>query len=377
MYERPSVEQDDQKAFLSYGQDRGYAVHADTPLVDAPSSIKLMNSTIANYVQGLDTSEAFEQSIDDCRVQTCVRFRALDGIVLGDEEWTTTFKMGGFVTNQRSFAEATDDTLGFLEENYGVDRTDIHWTYNMRYPKEREDLLSVGLREDYSEAVMENSHVWVNWQFGDPGPTGHGITLLMPENVTGELLQFCNVIAIDKVKDNQGVFHDVGTPLYDVGFGLGRTRLSMNGVRSPFGEEPYVPIVEQITANRDIELIHAISIADFVITLEEMVGQGIAPGSKGSNSMTRKLIRNLHNIARVDHISMDDMLALFEPDIAAVIEQEFLTYDKTIDRALGKLAVMHNDGFTTSHDEIIELFKSTHGLPEAITVDWLRSATRS
>jgi len=374
MYERPSVEQDDQKAFLSFGQDHGYKIYPDTPLVEAPDSIKMMNSTIANYVQDLSTQEAFEQPVDDCRVQTCVRFRALDGIALCDQEWTTTFKMGGFITNQRSFAEVTDNTLEFLSDNYGVDRSELHWTYNAAHPQESEDLLSVGLREDQSEAVTHNSHVWVNWQFGDPGPTGHGITLSMPEQVTGELLQFCNVIAIDKVKDDQGVFHNVGTPLYDVGFGLGRTRLSLNGVRSPFGEEPYVPIVEQITKDRDIELLHAISIADFVITLEEMVGQGIVPGSKGSNSMTRKLIRNLHNIARVEHVSMEDMLALFESDVATVVEQEFLTYDKTIDRALGKLAVMHSGGFTVSQSEIAALFKSTYGLPEAITEDWLRSA---
>lgn len=364
---------DDGKNFIDFVQERGYTPVDEFPLDAVPEGLTIVNASVAPYVETIHNSTGIEH-VDDALVQTCVRLRGL-GDELGDisakSMFLTSFQMGGAISNERGVDELTTDFVDFITENYPVAPNDILATHHDKKPDQLDALRQAGIPESNISAVTHNSHVWVDWQFGTPGPTGKGMTLLL-KGKDNNLEQVGNVIQIDsRLNEQGGDYETLPKKFVELGFGVERLRMCSEGRDDTFSNSPYselIPHLKQHSAVRD-EADPALfkGTSDVMVGLHEMIARDLLPGSRGNRYVVRKLIRHLYVAAQTLQVPRDVIVDSFPTTQGQeVVGSEFEKFNKLIKSAallVPKYLAKHpNDDRNT----IMSALHSTYGIPADI-----------
>jgi len=153
------------------------------------------------------------------------------------------------------------------------------------------------------------------WAMGDTGPCGpcSEIHLDLGEDVeAGEpealiekgsdrFLELWNLVFMEFDRDEQGVLHPLPAPSIDTGMGLERMAAVLQGRRSNFETDLFMPLIEAVAelGRREYPAgdegdVSVRVIADHVRAVSFLIGDGVTPANVGRGYVLRRLIRRAY-----------------------------------------------------------------------------------
>jgi alanyl-tRNA synthetase len=171
------------------------------------------------------------------------------------------------------------------------------WSDDMGVPEEK--IFRFGKKDNF-------------WAMGETGPCGpcseihydidpgmeEGEPYALIEKGSDRFLELWNLVFMQYFQDETGALHPLPSPSIDTGMGLERTAAALQGKRSNFDTDLFVPLIRKICdmAQREYPADNAgdISvriIADHVRAITFLIGDGIMPSNEGRGYVLRRLIR--------------------------------------------------------------------------------------
>ena len=362
---------------LDFWSARGYTPRTNGfPLLSCPKSLLVVNSTIAPYIDNIIPNSKVD--INDVLVQKCVRMNALNksGLLISNE-WNTSFVMGGIVTSESTLTEVTKDTFLFFTDKQGIDTDKLVISLNPNDVQSIEALKQIKIDKKNVDFLDKNKDVWVNWQFGTPGPNGDGITfsLIMDED-RKDIRQFLNIIHIDKYLDKDGVMQTIPSQVIDMGFGLERF-ISLRNKTGLYGSNRYREYIESIkTRVKNINPENTkriMSASDNIETLKIILDEGINPGNKNEKYVARKLARNIFlQLDLLECFENNNLYeTIFNKEEREILDSEVVAYRKIVQTAEKVIKKIKPNQFC-SRSDLVFLLKDTYGIPEEIAAEFVK-----
>lgn len=243
--------------------------------------------------------------------------------------------------------------------------TEIHWD---KYPERGEDAIIASLEADDDRFLELWNLVFMQFNRTQPDPDHSG--------------------QYDQPLPKPGV---------DTGLGLERLVSVLQGAEANYETDLFMPIIEAVQrltghsdAERDANIVPYRVIADHMRAAVFLIADGVLPGAKGRDSVTRLVIRRAARFGAklgfnepflgqladsVINVMSDHFTELAERTdaIKKVITQEEIRFRRTMDRGLGELGTMldelKNEGQTELSGENAFYLKATLGLPLEVTRD--------
>jgi alanyl-tRNA synthetase len=171
------------------------------------------------------------------------------------------------------------------------------WNEDMGVPEER--IFRFGQKDNF-------------WAMGETGPCGpcseihYDIDPAMGgdepyaliEKGNDRFLELWNLVFMQYFQDDTGAFHPLPSPSIDTGMGLERTAAALQGKKSNFDTDLFLPLIRKICdmAQREYPAdesgdISVRIIADHVRAITFLIGDGIMPSNEGRGYVLRRLIR--------------------------------------------------------------------------------------
>ena len=170
------------------------------------------------------------------------------------------------------------------------------------------------------------------WSMGDTGPCGPSteityyqgsdLTLQRPEGVNSDdddYLEVWNLVFMQYNRDEWGHLAPLQTPSVDTGMGLERIVSILQGVKSVYETDLFVPMLQRIReiSSQGAEPYHenriaANVIADHSRAIAFLIADGVRPGNVGRSYVLRRIIRRAAYFGRT--------LGLIQPFLASVVQ---------------------------------------------------------
>lgn len=303
------------RRFLAFFEKRGHAIIPSAPLVPHNDPSVLFNTAgmqpLVPYLLG--QKHPAGNMIAD--VQKCVRTGDLDDI--GDNRHLSFFQMlGNWSLGAYFKTEAITWSYEFLtskEEGLGLDPSRLYVTVfegDANAPEDTESPAvwkSLGIPEHriYKLGADDN---W--WSPGDNGPCGPDTEMFydFTSGTVGDLskeeflaavsredlVEIWNDVFMEYEKKDGKVVGKLAQKNVDTGAGLERITALMQGKRSPYETDLFLPIMDKLSefaAHDDVRAKRII--ADHARTSVFMVADGVLPGPTGRGYVLRRLQRRL------------------------------------------------------------------------------------
>jgi alanyl-tRNA synthetase len=153
------------------------------------------------------------------------------------------------------------------------------------------------------------------WAMGDTGPCGpcseihydlgedieRGRPEALIEAGSDRFLELWNLVFMEFDRDEKGVLRPLPAPSIDTGMGLERMAAVLQGKRSNFETDLFVPLIEAVAALAEREYpsgdegdVSVRIIADHLRAVSFLIGDGVTPGNVGRGYVLRRLIRRAY-----------------------------------------------------------------------------------
>lgn len=391
--------------FETFFRSEGYELHSSQPLIPrGDKTVLLTNATITPYKKNL-TGELPPLETDVAIRQRCVRIGSEEEVG-SDPNILCYFEMLGLISQNRSLDGLTANVLNYLTSNY-FDLNQLKFTVHQEDTESHNALIKNGVKKEDVRTINGNTSIWSYWNFGKPGVAGRGITLLVdlgtnnkPEFNKCDLeadqdryIQLLNIIKVDEYIDEDGNKSVLRFPGIDMGCGLERLQ-SVIGGKNSFECGSLKTIVELIYEKMGINNVQSSEldrkvriIADQTRSALILISEGIEPGNKSANYLTRKTIRRAiteaHLLTNGNYLKELARYIVLLPEIGVKSSEEAINLlevfdgeaDKTIKLIEKSKAIIekHSSSWHNVKDEInfIERMWTTFGIPKEITVSIL------
>jgi len=153
------------------------------------------------------------------------------------------------------------------------------------------------------------------WAMGDTGPCGPcseihldlgadieaGDPYALIEKGSDRFLELWNLVFMEFDQDDKGVLHPLPSPSIDTGMGLERMAAVLQGKRSNFDTDLFMPLIETVggLAGREYPAgdegdVAIRIIADHIRAAVFLIGDGVMPANDGRGYVLRRLIRRAY-----------------------------------------------------------------------------------
>ena len=136
----------------------------------------------------------------------------------------------------------------------------------------------------------------LHWDFGEDVEPGDPRALI--EKGSDRFVELWNLVFMEKSQDGKGGLVPLPSPSIDTGMGLERMAAVLQGKRSNYDTDLFMPLIEAVceSARRDYPAgdagdISVRVIADHVRAVTFLVGDGVSPANDGRGYVLRRLIR--------------------------------------------------------------------------------------
>ncbi|HEX6539050.1 MAG TPA: alanine--tRNA ligase [Candidatus Dormibacteraeota bacterium] len=392
--------------FLRFFEERGHVRLPSAPLIphDDPSILFTVAGMVPlkPYIAGLRTPPS--PRLVSC--QKCFRGGVLrydDIASSGDATHNTFFEMLGNWSIGDYFKQGAIDLAWELATGvFGLDPQRIWvsvfpddaasallWTDRIGVPRER---------------VVELTENW--WAAGPTGPCGYdsemywddggpcscGRTACTPADDCGgdRWVEFWNLVFMEFDQQEDGSRPLLPKPTVDTGMGLERVTRILQGVRSIFATDLFVPLIEnfRLRAGRPEparETTRSFNVlADHLRGAAFLIADGVLPGNEGRGYVLRRLIRRAAVHARrvelrgglADGVPVAvELMGSVYPELTAtgrLIEEtlrgEEAVFTRTLEAASRRFEALAGDGGRISGEDAFRLY-DTYGLPIELTVE--------
>jgi alanyl-tRNA synthetase len=152
------------------------------------------------------------------------------------------------------------------------------------------------------------------WEMGDTGPCGpcSEIHVDLTDDLSGAplvnagsplVMEIWNLVFIQYNRDEKGVLHELPAKHVDTGMGFERICAVMQGVRSNYDTDIFMPVITRIAelTGQPYEGDGAVAmrvIADHVRMLTFAIADGAMPGNEGRGYVLRRILRRASRFAR-------------------------------------------------------------------------------
>lgn len=171
------------------------------------------------------------------------------------------------------------------------------WNENIGLPSEK--IFGFGKKDNY-------------WAMGETGPCGpcseihydlgsqleEGDAYTLIEKGSDRFLELWNLVFMQYYQDEKGELHNLPTPSIDTGMGLERTAAALQGKKSNFETDLFLPLIESVCDLSQREYpsdnegdISVRIIADHIKAISFLIADGIMPSNLGRGYVLRRLIR--------------------------------------------------------------------------------------
>lgn len=153
------------------------------------------------------------------------------------------------------------------------------------------------------------------WAMGETGPCGpcseihydlgeeieEGETYTLIEKGSDRFSELWNLVFMQFYQDKNGKLHPLPSPSIDTGMGLERTAAALQGKKSNFETDLFMPLIESVCELSQREYpadeegdVSVRIIADHVRAVSFLIGDGILPSNDGRGYVLRRLIRRAY-----------------------------------------------------------------------------------
>jgi alanyl-tRNA synthetase len=302
------------ETFLQYFAARGHKVVKSSPLLPKDDPTILFTNAGMNQFKslflGLET-RSYKRAVT---VQKCLRVSGkhndLETVGRTTKHHTFFEMLGNFSFGDYFKREAIGFAWELVTGVFGLPKDKLYatvylddgqayriWTDEIGFPPTR--IFRYGKKDNF-------------WAMGDTGPCGPcselhfdlgedleaGTPGVLIEKGSDRFLELWNLVFMEFDRDESGVLRPLPAPSIDTGMGLERMAAVLQGKRSNFETDLFVPLIEAVAelARREYPAgdegdVSVRIIADHVRAVSFLVGDGVTPANVGRGYVLRRLIR--------------------------------------------------------------------------------------
>ncbi len=308
---------DVRRAFLDFFAARGHRVVPSSPLVPKGDPTLLFTNAGMNQFKdvflGLET-RSYKRAVT---AQKCMRVSGkhndLEAVGRTPKHHTFFEMLGNFSFGDYFKREAVDLAWELVTGVFKLPTDRLYatvyldddaafrlWNEGIGLPAER--IFRYGKKDNF-------------WAMGDTGPCGPcseihydlgedieaGRPEALIESGSFRFVELWNLVFMEFMQDGTGRLEPLPAPSIDTGMGLERMTAAMQGKRSNFETDLFVPLIEWVAERARREYpsgdegdVSVRVIADHVRAIAFLIGDGVTPANEGRGYVLRRLIRRAH-----------------------------------------------------------------------------------
>lgn len=372
---------------VDFHRKRGFRILKSFPLVSNDPTVMFVNATITPFKHWFTNPDINPQN---CALfQKCFRMGGAKELefVGANPYYHTYFDMFGSVIFDMNHTEAIEYLLALLNV-LGFEKKRLYFTI----PNDSEFrhgfiVNSVDCANVFT--LEKNDAFWQEWEFGNPGPVGRGITVIYSRSEVRvrcieqmikdpeQFVEMLNLIYVYAQKTKGGTILPIVHQGFDLGVGIERLAAAIQGCNNYQIDSiyPLVGLVMDFLSDTQYHQNHAIArtITDHLRAICILIEEGLMPSNKKHGYVLRKLIRKVLEIiwtAAGKMIELDELIKNFceyfkrqgtqlpSFRIVAVVIEESRLFITSLKRAVNILD--KQPGIEP------ELLRSTYGLPPSL-----------
>ncbi len=403
------------RAFLSYFEERGHKVVRSSSLV--PKNDPTLLFTNAGMVQfkGVFLNEETRDYKRAVTSQKCVRaggkHNDLENVGKTARHHTFFEMLGNFSFGDYFKKEAIEMAWDLLIRQWGLPRERM-WITIYSDDDEAYDLWrKIDIPDGRIVRMGEKDNFWSMGETGPCGPCseividqGEGLGCGRAECAVGcdcdRYLELWNLVFMQFNRDSDGTLRPLAKPCIDTGMGLERISAVLQGVRSNFETDLFIPIIKEIEAvssipyGKDIRSDTSMRvIADHSRATTFLINDGVLPSNEGRGYVLRRIMRRAMRhgkmlgikgpflrraSSRVLDLMKDAYPELRESGdfVSKVIQNEEERFSETLDMGLKMLREelngLRKEGKKVLPGEVTFRLYDTFGFPLDLTADILQ-----
>jgi alanyl-tRNA synthetase len=305
------------ETFLEYFARRGHKVVKSSSLLPKDDPTILFTNAgmnqFKNVFLGLETrSYARAASVQKC-LRVSGKHNDLETVGRTAKHHTFFEMLGNFSFGDYFKKEAIAFAWELMTGVFGLDPARLYatiyeeddeagriWAGDINIPPVR--IFRYGKRDNY-------------WSMGETGPCGpcselhwdlgedieRGDPRALIEKGSDRFVELWNLVFMEKNQDGKGGLTPLPSPSIDTGMGLERMAAVLQGKRSNYDTDLFLPLIETVceSAGRDYPAgdagdVSVRVIADHVRAVTFLVGDGVSPANDGRGYVLRRLIRRAY-----------------------------------------------------------------------------------
>jgi len=408
------------RAFLSYFEERGHQVVRSSSLI--PKNDPTLLFTNAGMVQfkGIFLTEETRDYRRAVTSQKCVRaggkHNDLENVGKTARHHTFFEMLGNFSFGNYFKKEAIGMGWDLLIRQWGLDPERMWITIYYEDNEAFELWREIGVPAERIVRMGEKDNFWAMGETGPCGPCseividqGEGVGCGRADCCVGcdcdRFLELWNLVFMQFNRDSEGRLHPLAKPCIDTGMGLERIAAILQGVKSNFETDLFLPIIKGIETLSSVpygrNLPSDISmrvIADHSRAATFLINDGVLPSNEGRGYVLRRIMRRamrhgkmlgikgpfLHQTSsKVVDLMKDAYPELRESQdfVSKVIQNEEERFSETLDSGLKILREemdrLQKEGKKILSGEVAFRLYDTFGFPLDLTADILQEERMS
>jgi alanyl-tRNA synthetase len=301
------------RAFLSYFEERRHQVVRSSSLV--PKNDPTLLFTNAGMVQfkGVFLTEETRDYKRAASSQKCVRaggkHNDLENVGKTARHHTFFEMLGNFSFGDYFKKEAIEMGWDLLVHQWGLPRDRMWITVYFEDDEAFELWRKIGIPAERIVRMGEKDNFWAMGEIGPCGPCseividqGEGVGCGRADCGVGcdcdRFLELWNLVFMQFNRDTEGKVHPLAKPCIDTGMGLERISAILQGVKSNFETDLFIPIIKEIGNLSSIPYgkdprsdVSIRVIADHSRAATFLINDGVLPSNEGRGYVLRRIMR--------------------------------------------------------------------------------------
>ncbi len=403
------------RAFLSYFEERRHKVVRSSSLV--PKNDPTLLFTNAGMVQfkGVFLTEETRDYQRAVTSQKCVRaggkHNDLENVGKTARHHTFFEMLGNFSFGDYFKKEAIEMGWDLLIHQWGLPPDKIWITIYFEDDEAFELWRKIGIPAERIVRMGEKDNFWAMGETGPCGPCseividqGEGVGCGRADCGVGcdcdRFLELWNLVFMQFNRDSEGRLHPLAKPCIDTGMGLERISAILQGVRSNFETDLFIPIIKEIEAISSVPYgrnpqsdISMRVIADHSRAATFLINDGVLPSNEGRGYVLRRIMRRAMRYGKMLGINVPflhqtsskvvDLMKDAYPElresqdfVSKVIQNEEERFSETLDSGLKILREemdrLQKEERKVLSGEVAFRLYDTFGFPLDLTADILQ-----
>ncbi|MBM3306019.1 MAG: alanine--tRNA ligase [Candidatus Aminicenantes bacterium] len=314
------------ETFLQYFADRGHKTVPSSPLLPKDDPTILFANAGMNQFKNVFLGLEKRSYKRAASVQKCLRVSGkhndLETVGRTAKHHTFFEMLGNFSFGDYFKREAVAYAWELVTRVFGLPEDRLYATVYLEDDEaHRIWAEEAGVRKDRIFRYGKKDNFWA---MGDTGPCGPcselhfdlgedieaGDPFGLIEKGSDRFLELWNLVFMEFDQDGRGGLRPLPSPSIDTGMGLERMAAVLQGKRSNFDTDLFMPLIEAVSEQARREYpsgdegdVSVRVIADHVRAVTFLIGDGVTPANEGRGYVLRRLIRRAHrrgNILGID-----------------------------------------------------------------------------